>query len=416
MMASLRRQLNSYNPLGEAPLFGLAAVLCLPGLLFSRLMPAWSTPLALAGLALIFGLRWLAVGRLTGSRMADGALLGLLLLLPLNLLNSLDDGVTRPLALAVVAGLALCGAVAAQTWLPRQSWLLLLAGLGVGVILLLGTRLGSNKLPFIDREIYSLLPGGYHAFWDRDSFNPNLAGGLAALFLLPAVALALKAEQWPVRDAAKIIAIALALLLLLTQSRGALLASGVGLAVMSVARSRRWLVGWLLLAALVAGLALWLGPAVLFDNLLGRSQPLADSSLRARLELWQRALVLAGAFPLTGVGLGLFEAAVKLLAPTELISAGATFGHAHNIYLQLAAEMGLPALGLHLALFATLAGRLARAAGQSALALGLLGSLAAFLTHGLFDAIIASPQVALVVWGLFGAMLAASEPAGPINN
>jgi hypothetical protein len=40
------------------------------------------------------------------------------------------------------------------------------------------------------------------------------------------------------------------------------------------------------------------------------------------------------------------------------------------------------------------------------LALGLLGSLITFLVQGFFDTITDSPQVAILVWGLFGLMMA----------
>ena len=72
--------------------------------------------------------------------------------------------------------------------------------------------------------------------------------------------------------------------------------------------------------------------------------------------------------------------------------------------------MGLPGLLGHLAIYLVLLVPLLRraldrdAGYNQALALGLLGSLTIFLTHGLVDAIIDSPQVAIVVWALLGLM------------
>jgi putative inorganic carbon (hco3(-)) transporter len=90
------------------------------------------------------------------------------------------------------------------------------------------------------------------------------------------------------------------------------------------------------------------------------------------------------------------------------------FKHAHNIYLQAAAEMGLPGLMAHLSLYLILFYLLLqraldrRAGYQRVLALGLLGSLITFLTHGFFEVITFAPRAAIIVWGLFGLMVAVS--------
>lgn len=414
---TLRGQFNNYNLLRNPVLFGATTLLCLPALLFSRFMPAWTPLLALSGLAVLLALRWLAIGHLTILQL-DGPLLVLLALLPFGLWTSLNPAVSRPLVFAFAANLAVFWAVAAQKWLRQHGWLVLLLGVAIGLILLLGTRFGSDKLPFINHKIYTRLPGGWRAFWDQERFNPNLSGGLLAMFLMPALARAVKAERWPERDAAKLVAVLLALLLLLTQSRGALLASLVGLAVMSSLSHRRWLHLWVFVAVGLLCAIIVVGPGTFFEAILGHSDLWGDSSLPARLELWQHASALIYHFPLTGVGLGMVEPAIKQFSRLLVLSPTANFGHAHNIYLQLSAEMGLPTLAAHLTIFGTLLAALRHKLvfDGSGLALGLLGSLVVFLTHGLVDAIIASPQVALIVWGLLGLMAAVAVDAPPQRN
>lgn len=63
---------------------------------------------------------------------------------------------------------------------------------------------------------------------------------------------------------------------------------------------------------------------------------------RGRLALWERSLLLAGDFPLTGTGLGTFEQAFQLYKGRQLAEGLSVITHAHNDYLQLFAEAGLP--------------------------------------------------------------------------
>jgi len=126
-------------------------------------------------------------------------------------------------------------------------------------------------------------------------------------------------------------------------------------------------------------------------------------------------------YPLTGVGLVMVgPAIIERFYPNSLVSTDGV--HAHNIFLQVGAEMGLPGLFGHLAIYLTLLYLLLRRAldrnaGYSqALALGLLGSLIIFLTHGLVDAIISSPQVAIVVWALLGLMAAVVSSSSDQGN
>ena len=56
-------------------------------------------------------------------------------------------------------------------------------------------------------------------------------------------------------------------------------------------------------------------------------------------------------FALTGVGPGMVEPVIKLLYPTFLITPENNFAHIHNLYLQIAIEMGFPGLIAHLSLY-----------------------------------------------------------------
>jgi putative inorganic carbon (HCO3(-)) transporter len=106
------------------------------------------------------------------------------------------------------------------------------------------------------------------------------------------------------------------------------------------------------------------------------------------------------------------EAAIDARYTGGLVGPDGQFKHAHNVYLQVGAEMGLPGLVGHLALYLILLYLLARraldrrAGYRQALALALLGSLTVFLTHGFFEVITYATRAAVVVWALFGLMVA----------
>jgi O-antigen ligase len=333
--------------------------------------------------------------------------------------------VTLAWSYALLANLAIFWAVAAQRdtpWLAWSGWLLLLLGLALVALTITGTRFSVAKLPFIDRDIYSLLPGGLRPFWNPDGFNSNLSGGLLALFWAPALVLAWAGRSWLQRDVAKIVFLLLSAVLLLMQSRGALLGAAAALVAITCLRSIHWRLFWVVAAALIIMGLYPLGPERWLETFLGRSDALGRLDLQSRQLLWQGAFQLIGDYPLTGVGLGLFEPALRQISPAELFRPGSEFKHAHNIYLQAGAELGLPGLAAYLAFYLVLLYLLARRARAypghytGVLALGLFGSLVTFLSHGFFEVITYAPRAAVVVWALFGLMAAVSTGPAADNG
>lgn len=410
---------------GVSPWFLLiSALVAAPPLVFSTFVPRWVPVAAVALLVTVGLLRSLATGRLLGHTPADWPLLLILLTLPVGLWASADRGVTLPRVYAFIANLALFWAVAGLAGarvLRWSGWGLLFAGLVLTGVFLLGTRFGAAKLPFINRDIYALLPGSFKPFWNESGFNANLAGGVMALFWPPAFMLAVAGESRWQRLLALFSVIVLSTMILLTQSRGALIAVSLALPVITIVYHRRWL--WIWLAGVIAG-AVYLvvqRGGIALETLLGQDSVLGVSSLQGRLELWSRALYMIQDFPFTGVGLGMFQRVVQLLYPTFIIAPDTVFDHAHNIYLQAAAEMGIPGLIGHLALYGTLGSLLMRQsmghgrARYRVIAIGLFGSLLVYLTHGLTDAVSFYLRTAFVVWSLFGLMVAISTTAAQDN-
>jgi len=175
--------------------------------------------------------------------------------------------------------------------------------------------------------------------------HPNLLGGFLALAIPSMVALAASERFWWRRLSGYLLVIAAMAGLVLTYSRGAWLGTGVGLLILLPVLKRG---SWLIL-----GPVLLLGPVVVgmatsADAVLSRVESIAaagsDPALTNRFEIWGVAFRLVAEHPLLGVGLGNFQAAYgKLMIPDlPLLTYPLEVPeHAHNLFLNLAVEVGL---------------------------------------------------------------------------
>jgi len=191
--------------------------------------------------------------------------------------------------------------------------------------------------------------------------------------------------------------------LIASGSRGAWLGAAVALGTLigMLPARRRW--GLIALAAL-AGLGVFLGaagwiPAPIRDRLAGTVEELRITDVRGvevndanfavveRLAHWQAAAAMIRAHPWQGVGLGNYAAAYPAYA---LIRWPNPLGHAHNIYLNTAAELGLVGLGLYLLLWIAVGVRTWEAWRRSTgwrrgLAAGLMAAWMHLHVHQVFD-------------------------------
>jgi putative inorganic carbon (HCO3(-)) transporter len=167
----------------------------------------------------------------------------------------------------------------------------------------------------------------------------------------------------------------------------------------------------------IAGVAAWSGQLDQLMSKLLQSDSVGDFAIRA--EIWSRAAQAIHDYPLTGIGMGAFRSVVPSLYP-YILSDPAKVHHAHNLYLQVGADLGLPglvsfaALALCLAALGYLGRRRWAAAGNprmSWLAAGCLGGLAAMLTHGLLDALTWGTKPAFLAWAVLGLLLATALTA-----
>jgi putative inorganic carbon (HCO3(-)) transporter len=142
--------------------------------------------------------------------------------------------------------------------------------------------------------------------------------------------------------------------------------------------------------------------------------------IAGRVEIWSRAIYAIQDFPYTGCGLDAFRKVVQILYPLFRVSPDADVGHAHNIFLQTALDLGLPGLIGYVGLLAVagaccwrVARRASRGTGRAALrptALGLAAGLVALHTDGLMNALALGTKLAVVLWVALG-LVAALERA-----
>lgn len=110
--------------------------------------------------------------------------------------------------------------------------------------------------------------------------------------------------------------------------------------------------GRLGLVSLFLGLligALLISNPVRIVNRLGNT---TDDSWGGRPMIWQTSRALAAMYPIAGVGYGAFEGSMPLYQPEPR---GMMINHAHNQYLQMVAETGIPGVLLALAVVWALA-------------------------------------------------------------
>lgn len=343
-------------------------------------------PLAAAVLFLAFNLGITSAPARTVGVAADLALAGVALYVARHLAAA-DRRLVATALLAIGAGLGAFAILQRFVLLPREAAL---------------ARAQHMPELFVQRlELGRAF--GTHAL-------PAALGGALVLALAAAGLLAAA----PQRASARLLVLggaALAVLgLVVTGSVGAAAGAFAGALVVVLPRVRGWGKGRV--AALVAGAALLVAAlaAMRAGGDLGLTR--ADNPLRLRAGNWRGAALLFAERPVTGWGLGAFGAAyphVRRAGDVETI-------YAHDSWLQLAAEGGLPALAvLGAAAFGLL--RLARRGPEDEAARWALAGAVAFVAHNLFDFTFYLPGVAVPAAALAGfARASGVEQARPLRD
>ncbi|MGD1027199.1 O-antigen ligase family protein [Candidatus Binatus soli] len=186
--------------------------------------------------------------------------------------------------------------------------------------------------------------------------GPSMDSNYEALSLVMTVPLAIWLARYDQRDlwkwAGRICTPILTFAVFLSQSRGGVLALIVmtALAWVNSRHKMRLVVGFTVATALMVAI----GPGQTIKRFQqiqfqGQWETGPEASTRARVELARAGLHMMEAHPVFGVGLGQFKSVVVHYNPM-LTSVGETGHIAHNTYVQLGAEGGIPTLALYLAI------------------------------------------------------------------
>jgi len=138
-------------------------------------------------------------------------------------------------------------------------------------------------------------------------------------------------------------------------------------------------------------------------------------SLDERPLIWKSAIAPIAERPWTGHGFGREIAGDAIERGLARGGSPNRFRHAHNVFLDVALQLGFPGLAVFVALFAALVAAFLRAAGRpGGAAVGIAGvaMLAAFLTKNLTDDFFHRPN-SLVFWAVTGMLLGLAAPREP---
>jgi O-antigen ligase len=222
--------------------------------------------------------------------------------------------------------------------------------------------------------------------------EPNPYAAFIWAVTLPLVALAVIGRGYPGR--VRLMAAAIGVLgiaaLILTQSRGGMLGIAVGLAVIGgvallnlTARVKMICLGGA--AALAAAAIVLVTLAAPWRESRAATTP-GNWADQERTAHWVAAVHMVESYPLTGVGAGNFSTHYR--AETGFWRFRISRGHAHNAYLQIAAEVGLPGMLGYACLLAAIVGSLIRrmrTTDGNWLAPGVAAVTMALLVHQLVD-------------------------------
>ena len=205
--------------------------------------------------------------------------------------------------------------------------------------------------------------------------------------------------------------------LIFSRSRMGILAGTSSLAIMAIfsglhRRTALWLAALVTICA--ALLVLWIGAGNAFGRFgdIGQEYSSGDES---RVSIWKDTARLIGGHPLFGSGLGTFPVAFTAVQRTFL---GKFVNHAHNDYLELANDVGIPGATLLFGSIGVVVARLARTTlyGEGSFertaALACVASIGAILLHSLTDFNLYIPANALVLSTILGMGVAITSTCG----
>jgi putative inorganic carbon (HCO3(-)) transporter len=215
------------------------------------------------------------------------------------------------------------------------------------------------------------------------------------------------------------ISVVLCAALIFSRSRMGIIAAGSSVllifALVSISRFHGRF-GFLLVAAFIVlsvGLALWIGPGPIVSRFQTVNEEYSLGG-QSRVSMWRDALPLIRRHPWLGTGLGTFPIAYT---SNQTAFLSQFVNHAHNDYLEIAADIGLPvALTLFVAILFIFCHAIRSFLSgerdfERAVALGCAGSIVAILLHSFADFNLCIPANALLFSAILGLAVSVRLPS-----
>jgi putative inorganic carbon (HCO3(-)) transporter len=244
-----------------------------------------------------------------------------------------------------------------------------------------------KRFPLLYRRMFSTLE------------NPNLLAGYLLMILSFSIPFYLYAKRGRRKWGLGLFSLALLLCLALTYCRGAWISLAAMAAILGLFYNKKF---WLLFLAAPVILLIYHGQiSVRFLSLFSGE----DTSVDLRFALWESAMAMFEDHPLLGIGYGSFFLAYPdynfyIQDPTVLIF------HAHNLYINMLAEVGLPGCLCYLTAFFMVLYlnykkfRRGKTPFEKALALGGILLISSMAVMGLGDHVLFSRSVSFCFWSL----------------
>lgn len=346
-------------------------------------------------------------------------LLGFLLLwIPVTIWVSAND--TLSWEIAGYLYLALVSFVTLVHWPPLQRQ----PGLLVVGLLLLGMGLA-----IVGPEHFSVEPDKILDLYQKEEFqpvndvgriaiNPNILGAALALILTLSIALVLRRDwiqgrwiqkRWIQGWLAILLIMSIVVMgnsLIISQNRSGWLALLIAGIILSLLLGKRWFALLLISTMIIGGATLWstdIGTRLPFDRIADSTQ----ESFTQRQEIWRFSLEMVASNPLTGIGLGVYEQTFAMHFPSSPKFGGRLAPpHAHNLWLQVALDLGLPGFIAWAGLWLELSRRLLRSLSANdtplyALRMGVLATFITMVVIGCFDNALWGTKLTFLPWIFF---------------
>ncbi|MDF2634765.1 MAG: hypothetical protein K0R78_1639 [Pelosinus sp.] len=227
--------------------------------------------------------------------------------------------------------------------------------------------------------------------------NPNLLAGFLVTMMAIASGLGYKSGEIKSKWIYSALVILFGGCLILTYSRGAWLSVLAIVAMYGILCNRK--IFWLLLFLPVIA---FFAHDALLERLMSIMNP-TDTSSTLRIALWESTIAMIINKPFLGIGWG----AYWMVYPDYdffINNANTKIFHAHNMYLNIAAEIGIPGLITFLAMmYGHLRLALASIKGSaqywsSGIMLGIVGAIFGLIVNGFTDYVLFNIQLSMLFW------------------